>query len=457
VIASALNDDVLLNIFDWYRLYNTTNDDQGWNMERWWYKPIHVCRTWRQVILTSPTRLDLHLVCTYGIPVEAMLLHSPPLPLIIYYPAIPDEMTAADKESALFALQQRERVRRIHVVAPTAILCNLFKAMDGELPMLERLSLHLSTESRTGSRLPEKLQAPLLRHLTLSNIALPIGSQLLRQAEGLITLRLWNVPASAEFHPAHLVAQLPGMSRLEILMIHFYTAIPKRRIESAAQPTPITLPSLKVLAFRGGSAYLEGILARVNAPLLSTLNVEFFNQLTFDLRRLLQFVRATAGIRFSSAKIHFDKEFVSVIVGPQLEPSGTYPFLAQVKCQRLDWQLTCAAQICQTLESLFAGVESLTLGFHKDSSASWKDEIDHEQWHGLFRTFAGVTNLQLTGGLVGDLFRSLQLDEGELALELLPKLRELVSSGWGHTDDAFASFISARQAGGRRVRLVRNL
>jgi hypothetical protein len=46
---------VLLNIFDWYRLYNTTNDDQGWNMERWWYKPIHVCRTWRQLILTSPT------------------------------------------------------------------------------------------------------------------------------------------------------------------------------------------------------------------------------------------------------------------------------------------------------------------------------------------------------------------------------------------------------------------
>jgi len=245
------------------------------------------------------------------------------------------------------------------------------------------------------------------------------------------------------------------MAHLEILMIYFYTAIPKRKFESAAQPTPFTLPSLKVLAFRGGSAYLEGMLARLNAPLLSTLNVEFFNQLTFDLRRLLQFVRTTGVFRFRSAEMHFDKEFVSVIVGTQLESVGMYPFLAQVKCPRLDWQATCAAQICSALGPLLAGVESLTLGFHKDGSASWQDEIDHEQWHGLFRTFAGVKSLQLTGGLVGDLFRSLQLDEGEPPLELLPELRELVSSGWGHTDDAFASFISARQSAGRRVRLVR--
>ncbi|KAI9454455.1 hypothetical protein BJY52DRAFT_724323 [Lactarius psammicola] len=458
--VSELNDDVLLNIFDWYRLDNTTDEDEGWNLERWWYKAIHVCRKWRHLILTSPTRLDLHLVCTYGIPVGAMLSHSPPLPLIIYYPEITGKTSAADEESVLIALQQRERVRRIHVAAPTAILRNLFKAMDCEFPILERLALHSSTESRTGLVLPEQLRAPPLRHLTLSNIALPIKSQLLRQAEGLITLRFWNVPACLEFHPAHLVAQLSGMSRLEILMTHFHTAIPNREVErrlrSAGRPVPITLPSLKVLAFRGGSAYLEGILARVSAPLLSTLNVEFFNQLTFDLSHLLQFARTTGVFRFRSAEMHFDKDFVSVIVDPHLGRDGTYPFLVQVKCKPLDWQAACAVQICHALEPLLAGMESLTLGFHKDGSASWQDEIDHAQWHGLLRTFAGVKSLQLTGGLVGDLFRSLRLDDGEIPLELLPELRELVSSGWGHTDDAFASFISARQSAGRRIRLVRN-
>ena len=155
----------------------------------------------------------------------------------------------------------------------------------------------MPTESRVGLRLPENLLAPLLRHLTISNISLPIQSQLLSQAEGLITLRLWNIPAPPEFNPAHLVAQLFGMSRLEMLIIQFHKPIPKRIFESSAQPTPSTLPSLKVLALRGSSTYLEGILARINAPLLSTLNIEFFNQLTFSLSRLFQFVRRTGEFR----------------------------------------------------------------------------------------------------------------------------------------------------------------
>jgi hypothetical protein len=351
------------------------------------------------------------------------------------------------------ALQQRERVRRIHIAAPTAVLCSLFRAMDCDFPTLERLSLHLSTESRTGLGLPEKLLAPLLRHLTLSNISLPIQSQLLRQAEGLIILRLCNVPASSEFNPAHLVAQLLRMACLEILMVHFYTAISKRRFESPAQPTPITLPSLKVLAFRGSSTYMEGVLSRINAPLLTTFNVEFFNQITFDLRRLREFVRTVGNFRFHSVEMHFDKDFVSVIVDPQSQREDSHPFLVQVKCEPLNWQAACAAQICDALEPLVKRVENLTLGFYKDGSAPWKDEIDLEKWHGFLRIFAGVNSLQLTGGLVGDLFRSLQLDEGELPSELLPELRELVSSGWGHTDDAFTSFLSARQSAGCRVRL----
>jgi hypothetical protein len=451
---------VLLNVFERYRLDNTTDEsDLGWGIERWWYKPIQVCRAWRHLVLSSPVRLDLHLVCTYGIPVQAMISHSPPLPLIIYYPGIPGEMPAADKEGALFALQQRERVRRIHVEARTAILSNLFKAVDGEFPILERLVLRSQKESRTGLLLPEKLQAPLLHHLTLSNIPLPTGSQLLRRAEDLITLALLNIPATAEFHPEHLVTQLSAMSRLEMATIHFYTAIPNHDVKQrllSAQVTRVTLPRLKLLVLRGGSAYLEGVLFRLSAPPLSTLSVEFFNQLTFDPRRLLQFVRPTGEPRFRSARIHFDKEFFSVIVDPCLERTGTYPFLVQVNCRPLNWQAACVAQICDTLAPLLASVGTLTLGFHKDSPTSWRDEIDLEQWHGLFRTFTGVKSLQLTEVLSGDLFHSLQLDEGELSLELLPGLEELVSTGQGHSADVFTLFISARESTGRPVRLIRS-
>ncbi|KAH9168394.1 hypothetical protein EDB89DRAFT_1889842 [Lactarius sanguifluus] len=426
--VSTLNHEVLLIIFDWYRLYNTADEDQTWN-GRWWYKPIHVCRKWRYLILSSPTRLDLHLVCTHGIPVGVMLSHSPPLPLIIYYPGITGETSVADGESALFALQQLERVRHIHVVAWTVILHSIFKAIDNELPILETLSLHSSTKSRIGLVLPEKLRAPLLRDLALSNIAIPIQSPLLRHAEDLVTLRLWNVPASPEFHPAHLVAQLSGMSRLEILKIHFYAAISNREVERrlwSAQSIQIILPSLKILDFRGGSAYLEGILARLSAPLLSTLKVEFFNQLTFHLSHLLQFARTTGQFTFRSAEIHFEKEFVSVIVGPHQKRTGKYPFHVQVKCQPLDWQAACVAQICHALEPLLEGVDSLTFGFHRDDPALWQDEIDRAQWHGLLRTFDRVKSLQFTGGLTRHLFLYLQRSEGELPLALLLGLRESV-------------------------------
>ena len=434
VTGSELNSDLLLEIFDWYRLYKTTtsNLDQiwnlGWNLERWWYKPIHVCRNWRHIVLSSPNRLNLHLVCTYGISVEDMLLHSPPLPLIIYYPSLSDKISAADEESIIYALQQPDRVHRIKLTAPTAVLCNLFKAMDCEFPILERLHLDLSTKGRAGLGLPEKFLAPLLHHLTLYNISLPIQSQLLRQAENLTALQLWGLPVSPEFHPAHLVAQLSAMSRLEILTVRFYTAIPNRRFESPAQPTPITLPSLKRLYFLGGSTYLEGILARINAPFLSKFNVTYFNQLTFNLSRLLQVVHTSGTFSFRFTDIRFGEKTVSVVADKLPIRAGSYSFSVRVECQPLGWQAACAAQICHTLKPLLAGAERLTIGFHKDGSEPWKDEIDVEMWHGFLRTFAGVKSLQFTGALVGNLLRLLQLDEGVLPLKLLPKLPEAMPS-----------------------------
>ena len=434
VTASELNGDLLLEIFDWYRIYSATPRnashplDLFWDRERWWYKPIHVCRKWRHLILSSPNRLDLHLVCTYGTPVEDMLSHSPPLPLIIYYPSLTYKIPAADEEGIIYALQQPDRVHRINVTAPTTVLCKLFIAMACEFPILERLFLGLSTTSRAGSALPEKFLAPLLRHLTLFKISLPIQSQLLRQAENLITLRFWELSASPEFHPAHLVAQLLGMSRLEILEVQFYTAIPNRRFESPAQPIPITLPSLKRLYFLGGSTYLEGILARINAPFLSKFNVTYFNQLTFNLSHLLQFVHTIGTFSFRFTDIHFGEKSVSVVADKLPIRAGSYSFSVRVECQPLGWQAACAAQICHTLNPLLAGAERLTIGFHKDGSEPWKDEIDVEMWHGFLRTFAGVKSLQFTGALVGNLLRLLQLDEGVLPLKLLPKLPEAMPS-----------------------------
>ena len=66
-----------------YRLGIRDEDDSEnirfrWDRQRWRYKLAQVSRKWRNVILASPIRLDIHLLCTYGVPVTDMLAHSPP-------------------------------------------------------------------------------------------------------------------------------------------------------------------------------------------------------------------------------------------------------------------------------------------------------------------------------------------------------------------------------------------
>ncbi|KAH9159639.1 hypothetical protein EDB89DRAFT_212286 [Lactarius sanguifluus] len=226
-----------------------------------------------------------------------------------------------------------------------------------------------------------KLQALLLRCLTLSNVHLPVGSELLLRAEGLVVLELLDVADSFEVHPAHLVAQLACMSRLERLVVHFRTALPNHKVErtlSGARTTRATLPRLKFLSFHGGSAYLEGILSRFNAPGLQMLSLNFFAQLTFDLPCLVCFLRAAqefslsstayaegddVSFQFESAKLDFGAEAACLLLYSRTtDPgqAGTIMNSVQLRlgCQTLDWQLAVFAQICGVLVPLLERVET---------------------------------------------------------------------------------------------------
>ena len=55
-----------------------------------------------------------------------------------------------------------------------------------------------------------------------------------------------------------------------------------------------------------------------------------------------------------------------------------------------------------------------------------------------------------------ELSRCLQLDDGEVSLEVLPELQELTYSysGNGNASDMFTSFVDARQNAGSLITLV---
>ena len=435
-----------------------------WVEERWWYRLAHVCQRWRNLILRSTSYLGLCLVCTYGTPVGDMLAQSPPLPLVIDYDGGDDDtdITTEDEEAIIFALEQRDRVRRIRLYLPVLKLRKLVTAIDGEYPILEYLILADPLEEKsTVITLPETLETPHLRHLAI-NCSIPIRFQLLTTAVGLVTLHLSLYHPSAYFQPTVLLQSLSLMPQLEILLIFIYFPVPNRDVERQLMRTPITahitLPNLRIFALEAASAYSEAVLSRVTAPRLEDLRTGYFKQLTFSVPQLLQFIGRTENLRFDRAKFNFFSERVFVRVN---SPEANIPvaaFSINIHCWHLDWQVSSVAQIFNALSEIFSAVEHLTLVHHVHSRSSEEhNEVDHTEWRKLLRSFSNVKTLRISDGLVGELSRCLPLEDGEHdPLEVLPELQELTYPGSGSANDVFASLIDARQNAGRPVTLIKS-
>ncbi|KAI0249048.1 hypothetical protein BJV78DRAFT_1156085 [Lactifluus subvellereus] len=449
----TLNGDVLLNIFYLYRLDNPDEgqDEDGvfvfrWNRQRWWYKLAQVCQRWRYLILASPSRLDLQLVCTYGTPVADMLAHSPPLPLTINYENDGRETTVEDEEGILLALQHRDRVRRIRLILPASRLQNLVTAIDEQFPILERVWIGSQTEG-DGVVLPRTFQAPHLRRLGMWNVALPMRSPLLTTSVGLTALSLGDISPSFYFPPLYLLTRLSLLPQLESLTICFHSPLPnldvERHLLDIPNTTHVTLPNLGWFRFRGVSAYLEGLLARIDAPVLSNLLIVFFNQLTFTVPRLLDFMHASENFSLSAVRLEFIGDGF-VLRRDYREKPMFGPFYLKVLCRHLDWQVSSAGQILSALQPVLSSVEQLTLshGEH-NQSLDWHNEVDHTQWRELLRPFSNVKTLHVQNELMEKLSRSLRSEgEQEQPLELPPNLEELGYSGGGN---AFTPLAIERQ------------
>jgi hypothetical protein len=453
---SILNDDVLLNIFHLYRL---ADPDQyvtesgilipAWNRQRWWYKLAHVCRLWRNLILESPSQLDLHLLCTDGVPVADMLAHSPPLPLTIYYQTH-HEITAEDESGIFLALSHRDRMHLIYFWIPNP--GKFVTVMDDQFPLLE----HMQIYSQTEVVLPVTFQAPNLRHLILWTASLPIRSPLLAtSAAGLVTLCLFNIPASAYFPPSYILTRLSLLLQLEMLSIVFKSPIPNRDVERQLRQTmdmtQITLPNLHVFEFNGVMAYLEGLVSRITAPSLNKCRVHLFNQLSFTWSRLLQFLQTSENLTFSAVQVIFGSFAVSLYAVHW--NSGTQ-LLSRIKCEHLDWQVASAVQFFGTLSPILSVVEKVTFSYEEHKQLSeWHNNVDRRQWCELVRPFINAKTIRVQDDLVNKIFGSLPSGDGEPQLELLPNLEEVGYSGGSDARDEFTAFLNERKVAGHPISL----
>jgi hypothetical protein len=453
----SLNDDVLLHISYIYRLDIEDGDDKNgigyprWGRQRWWYKLAHVSQQWRRVILAAPSLLDLHLVCTSGVPVADMLEHSPPFPLTVFYLLDAYKMLKGDDEiGALLALSHRDRVHQITLDIGSWQLEKLFVAMDGHFPILERLDIVSPIPGGPEVTLPRTFVAPNLSHVILMRVALPIQRPLLTTT-GLVSLRLQDIPRSAYFPPSYLLASLSLMPLLEALFVEFNYPVSSRDIPDATTIPHATLPNLHEYRFRGVRAYLEGLCARMTVPVLSVFRVEFFNQLTFAVPCLVSFMQTSENLQFRAVKLVCRRDYVRLQGDPRLI-TRKYPLDLEIWCRRLDWQISSAIQILDALSPVLSVVEQVTLIVN---GGEWDDEVHRTQWRGLFRSFSNVRKLHVETKLVKgqDLGHSLRTEDGEQPLELLPNLEEVICSE-KDDENAFTPFIKEREAMGRPVQLT---
>ncbi|KAH9029309.1 hypothetical protein EDB83DRAFT_1890980 [Lactarius deliciosus] len=298
---NKLNNDILLSIFDYYRL----DEDNAWNVRLGWCKLSRVCQRWRHLIYGSAFHLGLHILCTNGTPIVNTLDHLPPLPVFVNYRDTNVTIREQDELGVYHALRLRGRVRSIDLCLPPSILHNSLMVTGSPFPMLEHLSLSVTVDKITTLILPKAFLAPNLRRLVLFGVGLPKRLRLLSSALSLVTLVLRNIRASSYFNPRLLVARLQSLHRLEELSIGFSIPIPRPSAERELlikQGPPVTLPNLKILRFQGVSAYLECLVAQIRAPLLEQLDITLFNQLTFTLPLLSHFVR-TGPVKLESNKV----------------------------------------------------------------------------------------------------------------------------------------------------------
>ena len=402
------------------------------------------------------SHLDMCLSLTKYSPPMDKLSHLPPIPLIIDYSDRTRTITLQDKDNIHVGLERHDRVRRVNLQAPSSSFHSWLLQMDQLFPRLVDLSL-LSTTAEmeeTSVVLPETLQAPNLRRLSLHGIGLPAGLPLLSSAIALSTLSLTHIRASCYFPPGNLAIQLRTLPHLEELSIGFAILATSEGGLFPPLISPVTLPTLRRLTFRGVDAYLDNLVAQISAPLLEQLTLTLHFDLTFTLVNLTEFAHRTEGLKWLIARVIFNKDGVSIDAGyNEQQGYGKSSFHVNVNCGLVDWQIDSATQVCSALGRVLSTVEDLTVDLHDFGMApDWESTLEDVPWHELLLPFVGVKKLHIGSSLSLELSQALKSDGGGL---VLPELQELdVSLKTDDMINALTAFIETREFLGRHIRLL---
>jgi hypothetical protein len=167
---------------------------------------------------------------------------------------------------------------------------------------------------------------------------------------------------------------------------------------------------------------LEDLVARIDSPLLDSLQIKYFHQLIFDTPQLTRFISHTPELKaHSEARMVISNSGASVLV-PGIVGRGLQ---LGISCRRSDWQLSSLAQLCNSSfpPTLISSLEHLYIYNDEYSRLLWQDDIENCQWLELLQPFTAVKNLHLSREFTPRIVPTLQKLVNEKVTDVLPALQ----------------------------------
>jgi hypothetical protein len=416
-----------------------------------WQSLVHVCRRWRSLVLTSPRRLNLRLVCTPKTPAKDALDIWPVLPLIVTGHVGFEFSSSTD--NVIAALGQSNRVCQVDLDLGFEV-DEVLAAIQVPFPELKYLRLR-SYGSVTV--IPDSFLggfAPRLRYVSLDHISFLGLPNLLLSANHLVYLGLTNIPHSGYISPEAMVAPLCALSSLETLNLKFlFESRPDRESPSLPPPKRSILPVLDKFHFEGDAEYLEELLTFIDAPELDEVHIKFVFQMDFDCPRLVQFINRTPTFRaHNRAHVRFDND-TSVALLARWPRSRTLkisiPYISPSE------RLSFFEQVCNSSLHPLSTVKHLYIDYQYPNWIWSNAAIERTLWLQLFLPFTAVKNLSLSRQSVPGVAAALQGLVGGRITEVLPSLRNIKVFGWagglGRFKEYIGQFAAARRRSGHPI------
>ena len=449
-----LPDDVLLEMFCFYQ----EDSDQPGE----WHVLVHVCRGWRQVVFTSPLRLDLKIICTPTTPVRKYLGIWPALPIRVEYDSHGNKFNkASNEDNIVYALEQNDRVCGVTLEYVTGSdLEKISTVLRAPFPGMTSLVITSSSDPGISPALPVEFlegSAPRLRFISLYGISFPALPALLLTTSDLVDLYLINIPRTGYISPEAMVVGLSALPRLRNFRFGFRSATPR---PDRIHPPPVTrtvLPALTYFYFRGASEYVEDLVSRIDAPQLEQIKISYLNQLVdFQVAQLAMFIDRSVGPKltpFRYARVTFRNSLV--IFGTHRHPIDPSPdrhhAQTYVNCVGIDWQVSHIAQVVSHFSTTLSNVVHLNLRVDVWESIQSEGTNDVE-WLRLLQQFPTVRTLHVSHQLAELVAIALEDIALETGAEVLPSLD--LTYFQGQAASSIEKFAAARQRSGCPVTVI---